>query len=294
MSWDEVAATQSGIITRAQLLAAGRTDSGVTRLLRSGAIRRLGEGVYRVRGAPLTYDAALWRAVLESGGALGFGTAAALWGCAVEPPDRIDIIVGRHDHPLPIRGVRFRRRDYPASLLTRRSGLPATTRVDSLLDLMGTMRLGKASQLADRAIQQRWLGPEDIARRLRNRPKQRGNGILQILATMSGDGAAAHSERVLHRVLRQGGITGWEANVAVFGGGRKIAEPDVLFRAAGLIVEVDGMAYHTDADRFQRDRSRQNDLVTAGWRVLRFTWHDLIDRPGYVLAQIRQQLLAAA
>ena len=43
------------------------------------------------------------------------------------------------------------------------------------------------------------------------------------------------------------------------------------------------MAYHTDVDRFQRDRSKQNALIALGWTVLRFTWSDLIERPGYVI-----------
>ena len=40
-------------------------------------------------------------------------------------------------------------------------------------------------------------------------------------------------------------------------------------------------------ERFQRDRSRQNRLVAAGWTVLRFTWRDLVERPGYVVRTIR-------
>jgi very-short-patch-repair endonuclease len=48
------------------------------------------------------------------------------------------------------------------------------------------------------------------------------------------------------------------------------------------------MAYHVDVDRFRRDRSRQNALVTAGWTILRFTWADLTERPGYVVSAIQR------
>ena len=60
------------------------------------------------------------------------------------------------------------------------------------------------------------------------------------------------------------------------------------FYCAGLklAIEVDGMAHHIDVDRFRRDRRRQNALVALGWTVLRFTWADLTDRPGYVIATI--------
>jgi len=35
-----------------------------------------------------------------------------------------------------------------------------------------------------------------------------------------------------------------------------------------------------------RDRYRQNALVLAGWRVLRFTYRMLVDEPDYVIATI--------
>lgn len=54
------------------------------------------------------------------------------------------------------------------------------------------------------------------------------------------------------------------------------------------------MAHHTDVDRFQRDRSRQNTLVGLGWTVLRFTWADLVERPRYVIATIRRHVARTA
>jgi len=65
---------------------------------------------------------------------------------------------------------------------------------------------------------------------------------------------------------------------------------DIVFDILKLVVEVDGWAFHTTPERFQRDRGRQNRLVAAGWTVLRFTWRDLVERPGYVLATIRAML----
>jgi very-short-patch-repair endonuclease len=41
---------------------------------------------------------------------------------------------------------------------------------------------------------------------------------------------------------------------------------------------------------FRRDRQRQNAVVLAGWTVLRFTWHDLTQRPNEVIAEIRLAL----
>ena len=46
------------------------------------------------------------------------------------------------------------------------------------------------------------------------------------------------------------------------------------------------------ADRFVDDRRRQNAVVNLHWTVLRFTWHDLVDRPDAVVNEIRTALMA--
>ena len=65
---------------------------------------------------------------------------------------------------------------------------------------------------------------------------------------------------------------------------------DIAFPTERLAVEVDGWAWHHDRDRFERDRSRQNALVLAGWTVLRFTWADLTEDPTRVVVVVRAAL----
>ncbi|WP_375497008.1 endonuclease domain-containing protein [uncultured Jatrophihabitans sp.] len=144
--------------------------------------------------------------------------------------------------------------------------------------------------MADRALQRGWLTLSDVEHRLTEHPGRTGNTRLREVATTCGDGAAAHSERLLHRLLRQAGIDDWLPNHPVWFEGELVAVVDVAIRSARLAIEVDGRAFHTDVDRFQRDRQRQNALVALGWTVLRFTWADLIERPGYVVATIQGHL----
>jgi hypothetical protein len=82
-------------------------------------------------------------------------------------------------------------------------------------------------------------------------------------------------------------IQGWRSNVEVRDGSGLIGVADALFDGAKLIVEIDGWAYHSTLDCFQRDRERQNRLVAAGWTVPRFTWRDLTQNPDWVIATIR-------
>jgi very-short-patch-repair endonuclease len=87
------------------------------------------------------------------------------------------------------------------------------------------------------------------------------------------------------RLLRNAGITRWEL-------GYRIQDilVDLAFPLQLVAIEVDGWAWHVDADRFVGDRRRQNALVNLRWTVLRFTWHDLVGRPDDVVAEIRATL----
>jgi Protein of unknown function (DUF559) len=65
---------------------------------------------------------------------------------------------------------------------------------------------------------------------------------------------------------------------------------DFAWPEAKVVVEIDGRRWHIDSDAFQLDRTRQNALVQAGWRVLRFTVEDIRLRPDYVVAEVRRAL----
>lgn len=182
----------------------------------------------------------------------------------------------------------------PSERIEHRDGLPLTSRSWTLLDLLGRLPSDDACRLADRALQRGWLSRSDLERRLRDFPGRTGNRQLRMITARSADGAAAESERMLHRLLRRAGIAGWRANHPIWRDGELIAVTDVAVLPARLAIEVDGWAFHSDVDRFQRDRHRQNALQALGWTVLRFTWADLSQRPAYVLATIRGQLARAS
>jgi very-short-patch-repair endonuclease len=65
---------------------------------------------------------------------------------------------------------------------------------------------------------------------------------------------------------------------------------DLAWPEVGLAVEVDGWETHGTREAFQDDRERDALMVAMGWRVLRFTWDDVVNRPSYVLSVIRRTL----
>jgi very-short-patch-repair endonuclease len=70
-------------------------------------------------------------------------------------------------------------------------------------------------------------------------------------------------------MLRRAGLRGWRAQYRiVLSGG--VAYADVAFPLRRLAIEIDGRRHHDETSgRFESDRIRQNELVAAGWRVLR-------------------------
>lgn len=56
-----------------------------------------------------------------------------------------------------------------------------------------------------------------------------------------------------------------------------------------LVIEVDGAAYHTDPERFEADRHRDAALSRRGFRVLRFSYRQVLDR----WPEVEQAILAA-
>lgn len=51
-------------------------------------------------------------------------------------------------------------------------------------------------------------------------------------------------------------------------------------------IGCDGTAVHAEPRALYADRHRANDLLGAGWVVLRFTWWDVHSRPDWVVATV--------
>lgn len=75
--------------------------------------------------------------------------------------------------------------------------------------------------------------------------------------------------------------------------------PGTRFRADGriagtsVLVEADGQGKYDVAGASVREKLREDDLRALGWEVVRVT-HDLLDKPGVLLARTRRSLALAA
>jgi very-short-patch-repair endonuclease len=68
---------------------------------------------------------------------------------------------------------------------------------------------------------------------------------------------------------------------------------DIAYPGIRLAVEYDGETHRTQ-ERAMRDLERQAYLSAAGWKVLRFTAAQVLGRPSWVAARVREELVLAA
>jgi len=80
-----------------------------------------------------------------------------------------------------------------------------------------------------------------------------------------------------------------EVQVDLYDDGVFVGRADLYYPSAQLVIEFDGGNHR---DRLVSDDRRQNALVKAGYRVLRFTSADVYGRPAAVVGQVREALLS--
>jgi very-short-patch-repair endonuclease len=207
------------------------------------------------------------------------GLAAAWWhGLTKFAPDQVEVTMPKSSHGRRRPGTRLRRRDLANYDIVERNRLRVTALPLTVVE--AAARRGGGAKLMDSALQRHVELPQLWRAHLRNKGRH-GSPAARRLLQAASDGARSEAERLLVKLLRDNGITGWKANYRV--GGYKV---DVAFPRQKVAIETDGWAFHSSQEDFQTDRERQNKIALLGWKVLRFTWLDLTEYPQRVIAEI--------
>jgi very-short-patch-repair endonuclease len=288
-----LAASQHGVVSRRQLLDAGLSSTVVRDRLRGGRLIRLHRGVYAVGHRQLRREGHWMAAVLAAGpgAALSHRAAAALHGIGTSAGARIDVTAPERRR---LESVRAHRAILHADDVTIVDAVPTTTVARTLLDLAGTHapeRLRKALNEAERL---HLLDVTEVQRAIERTKGRRGpshTALTTALAELANHGTS-HTRSTLEdaflQLLRRAALPSPEANAYIEG-----MEVDALWRSERLVVELDGYANHHTRGAFQHDRERDAKLLLTGYRVLRFTHHDVTRRSGYVVRTLREALASA-
>ena len=254
--------------------------AGLTRSsLRADVWRHLGRGLYcwKYLGDDPWLSLSGWQHALQAEVVFAGASAGWLFGLDLDPVNPVEILVPAHSGIRSRNGLRVSHSLVPAMETVVIRGLRATSIDRTLADLCHRGPQVDALIAIDMAVR-RGLTDKDAlgcagTRRLRN------------LADLAAP-AESPMETRLRWLLIQAGLPCPQVQTDLRDGdGRFVGRADLYYPAGRLVIEYDGGNHR---DRLVEDDRRQNLLVNAGFRLLRFTAADIYNRTAVVAAQVRQ------
>jgi very-short-patch-repair endonuclease len=244
--------------------------------LSGGDIIRVAKGVYALPQAPPALAAAR-----SHGGVVSHVSAALHWGFGV-----IDEPLLPHVTLLP-KQVR-RRTGLPCTL--HWADVPAlddvTTPIRTVIDCIRTLPLAQALAVVDSALRSGIVDEDELLHavaQLRGPHRRR----IQRVAGLADKRAESVLESAFRALLIEAGIEDFVPQVLVQD--REFsARIDLANLRLRLGLEADGFEHHGGRQALARDCRRHVNLAIRGWRVLRFSWEDIMYDPEWVIDAVRR------
>jgi very-short-patch-repair endonuclease len=263
-----IAARQHGVISIAQIQAAGLDKDQVLHRVRTARLHRIHRGVFAVGHSHLSKEAK-WMAATLAGGdtaVLSHRSAASLWALL---PDR-----GTSDVEISVAGDGGRRRragihlhrcpSLQAEHVTHRHGIPVTTPSRTISDLRHA------------------VSPQE----LRRAQRQADVLGLPLGSSASPDRTRSELEFLFLDLCRKHRLPPPEVNIRI---GSLLV--DFVWRNQRLIVETDGYRYHRGRVAFEDDRARDLELRALGYDVIRLTHRQVVSNSEEVLVILKKALV---
>lgn len=229
-----------------------------------------------------------WQRLLPPDAIFAGATAAWILGLDLVPNEPVEVIVPARSGVRSRDGLRVRHcrisRDETATI----RGLRATKLHRTLLDICLRGHTVEALVAIDMAVRKGLTNAADLTRHADSLPGRPGARRLRSLALLAAPAESPMETRLRWLVIRAG-LPHPEVQTDLHdGAGRFVGRADLYFPAAGLVLEYDGGNHR---ERLVEDDRRQNLLINAGYRLLRFTASDLHQRADVVVAQVRAALV---
>jgi Protein of unknown function (DUF559) len=258
-------------------LAEARQHGLTASALKGQAWRRLGFELYCWRG--LREDPsrvlAAWARMLPPTAAFAGKTAAWIHGLDFKPTDPVEVAVPVTVSVRSRQGLCVRHSDISARDMRSVRGLRTTTVHRTLGDLFAKLPASEALAALDMALYRRITDEATLL--------GQGSRRFRSLAELAAP-AESPMETRLRWLLHQAGMPRPEVQTDLHdAAGTFLGRADLFYREARLIIEYDGGNHR---ERLVQDDRRQNLLLSAGFRMLRFTAADLYQRPEVVVAQV--------
>lgn len=275
----EILARQSGWATFAEL-AALTSRRALSAALVRGEVHRVAQGIYAVPGLPAGTLAAL-----AYDGVCSHMTAAAQWGLPLlVAPQKPHVTVPPKRRPRSGPPCVVHWADTSAD--ERRDRITSVLR--TVLDCSRLLPFSEALAVADAALASGRINQDEL---LSATAAMRGPGCANArrVAAAAVGNSGSFLESMLRALLISEGIDGFEPQVLVTNGWFR-ARVDLGHRRARLALEADSFEFHGSRRDFAADCRRYDELVAAGWLVLRLTYEQIVGDPAWVIATVRAAL----
>lgn len=280
----DLASGQHGVVTRAELLAAGLSRDAIRRRVRRETLIRVHPGVYRVGHAAPSMEATYLAAVKACGDrALLAGRAAARLHCLFrtwQPPPEVITPKDRR-----VEGVGTKRAEVlPADATTHRN-IPVTTIPRTLVDLAAFLSPSHLAKAVHEASVLHDLDPDDVEAVLSRR--HNWPGCRELRKVLHGDTPVTLSRlesRFLEH-LRAARLPRPVVNGRV--DGRFV---DCRWPEHHLTVELDGYRFHRTRHAWEQDRRREREARARGDDFRRYTYSDVFSDPQAMLRELGERL----
>ena len=290
------AASHHGVVDRTWLLTAGIPRGQLQRWLEEERLQKVHRGVYRLAGAPMTWEQQMLAAVLGAGpgSAASHRSAGRLWGIC--ETHSLDVSVP-HGRRRTVRGASLHMsRDLGDATLSLRRGIRVTNPLRTLVDLAAMLPPDKLEDALDLALVARLVTVAGVEQALDDVARRGRPGILTMRTmldqrALGKDAPDSLLEPRMARLLRKYNFPPAAFQYVITRNKRFFARVDFAYPDIKLAIEVDGYPGHGTRRRRQSDYDRDGDLLGIGWRVIRFTWEDVVRRPETVAARLRAVIL---
>jgi hypothetical protein len=284
-----IGSRQRQLIRLDQAVDAGLTKRAIQLRVNTGRLHRIYNGVFALHGPPFTahqiYLAAHFACGADS--LVGGFCSAALFSL-VESASRLPEILSPTGRGRDRDGINVRRSVVDPRDRVIRHGIPCTRPARTIIDCAHRAGPEGTEQLIMAADSKRLLD----RRRLEELAAEGGRpGIAYVRAVITDDPEELRTlnELRMRRICRTAGVPAPLCNHPLEVGGRTYI-PDFCWPEARLIVEADSWRWHGGRQAAESDRERDQVLIIAGWRVVRFTRDQILNQPGEVGRRLRALL----
>jgi hypothetical protein len=281
----QIAGRQHGVVTRAQLLAAGISAAAIHRRVGTGFLIPVYRGVYRVGHRAPSLEATYLAAVLACGeGAVLSGRAAGYLLALVKGGPAGPEVTARTERRIAgIRTRRSRNMDRRDAMLFRR--VPVTTVPRTLVDLAAALDVDQLARACHEANVLYGTSPGQVEAVLRRTNRSRGTGDLRRILRGEVHVTLSKLERQFLQLLGETGLRLPQTNRRA--GGRRV---DCRWPEQRLTVELDSYRYHRTRHAWEQDRRREREARARGDEFRRYTCGDVFEDPGPMLRELRELL----